>query len=145
MKKEENIKIKTYKGVDIFYTTQNGRLLFNFEGRELEAKYLFEVIQIIDEPIWEECDLIGYFIDGVFKDYIGKAKAIKKDKKSGKPYWKFMDEYDSDFKEPDYWRKTEKVFLKTKKNDEVFERFKKQKDIVLLEKAKLKDIISNLI
>jgi hypothetical protein len=52
-------KICTYKGVDIFYNMDNGKLYFDFEG-DKEVKYLFEAKNIIDEPKWENCDLKGF-------------------------------------------------------------------------------------
>ena len=69
------VTIETYKGIEIKYCPENARLMFSFEGQERETKYLFEAKEIIDEPRWGPCDLEGYWVAGVMKDYIGKAKA----------------------------------------------------------------------
>lgn len=143
MKLKELTKVETYKGIDLFYNKENGRILFNLEGQDLDVKYVFEAEQIIDYPNWEECDLRGYFIDGVFKDFIGKAIAVRKNIKDGKPEWKYMGEYDSDYKLPNH-RNGEKVFLLTKENSLVYAEFEKQQANVLREEIKLKEIISQL-
>ena len=144
MKEENNIKIEKYKGVDLFYDKGNGRILFGFEGREREVKYIFEARQIIDEPEWEECALKGFVIDGTFSDYIGLAKATRKDIKSGKPDWKFKNKYDMEFKSPDNWGRDRKVYLLNKENSAVYKEFEIQKEIVLKEEQKLKSIIEKL-
>lgn len=139
----KNKKIDNYKGIDIYYNPNNAKLNFDFEGAEREVKYLFEAHDIIDEPRWESCNLEGYFIDGVFNDYIGKTKAEKKDLKSGQPYWKFQGQYDLEYKNPDDWRKS-KVYPKSEYNDQVYKNWKEQKDVVDLEKRKLNDVIKKL-
>jgi hypothetical protein len=138
-----NIKIETYKNVDIFYNKNNGRLLFEFENREFEVKYLFEAKQIIDEPVWEECNLEGYFIDGTWDDYLGKAKALKKDIKSGIPYWLFKGKFDFEWKYPQSFDK-HRVFPKNKINDEIYNEWKIQADKEMTEHRKTIDIIKKL-
>jgi hypothetical protein len=137
-------KIKTYKGIDIFYNPNNGYLYFVFENEEREVKYLFEAQKIIDEPVWEDCNLNGYFVDGVFNDYIGKAKAIKKDVKSGKPYWELQGRYDMGFKKPDSWRETV-VYLKSEETDRIYNDWKTQYDKIKEEQNKGQIIISLMV
>jgi len=136
-------KIETYKGIEIFYNKDNGRLFFKFEDREFEVKYLFEAKQIIDEPVWEECNLEGYFIDGTWDEYIGKAKALKKDKKSGIPYWLFKGKFDFEWKFPRSFE-NHKVFPKNKINDEVYEEWITQSDKELTEHRKTLEVINKL-
>ena len=141
--KEGNIKIETYKKVDLFYNKENGRILFGFEGSEREVKYVFEARQIIDEPIWEEGDFKGFIIDGTFSDHIGLAKATRKNIKNGKPDWKFKNKYDLDYTGSRY-SDDRKVYLLTKENLAVYKEFETQRDILLKEERKLKQIISKL-
>ena len=143
MMKEDNVKIETYKKVDLFYNKENGRILFGFEGSERECKYVFEARQIIDEPVWKECDLKGFSVDGTFHDYIGLAEAKRKNIKNGKPDWKFMGKYDMDFKSPNYGDGG-KVYLLNDKNSAVYKEFETQRDVVLKEERKLKEIINKL-
>lgn len=138
-----NIKIETYKGIDLIYSKQNGRILFNFEGTEREAKYVFEARQIIDEPIWEVCNLKGYFIDGTFNDFIGEAIAKRKNTKDEKPDWEFKGKYNLDYKKHNFSNNT-KVYPLTPKNLEIYEEFENQRKVALKEERKLKDIISKL-
>src|SRR3990167_1999148 len=123
-------KIETYKTVELFYNKENGRIHFYFEGKDLETKYVFEARQIIDEPVWEFCDLQGYYVDGTFHDYIGKAKAERKNIKTNTPDWKYQGKYDLNYKYPNYGE-GEKVYLLTKNNNDVYQAFITQKDIVL--------------
>jgi len=140
----DKIKIEKYNGVDLFYNKEDGRIYFDFEGEENETKYVFEAKKIIDNPRWEECNLMGYFIDGVFDDYIGTAIAKRKDMKSGKPDWLIKGEYDSEHKETNFHRMDKKIYPKNEKNDEVYKEFIEQKKVVLREERKLKEIIRNL-
>lgn len=137
------IKIETYKNIDLIYDLNDGRIYFNFEEKELVVKYAFEARQRIDEPRWEECNLEGYFIDGTFDDFIGKTKAIKKDTKSKKPYWKFRGKFDLEYKDPNNWREA-KVYPKNNSNDNVYREWKQQRKIVLEEERKSKSIINKL-
>jgi hypothetical protein len=141
--KTDLVKIETYKTVDLFYNKGNGRISFSFENRDLETKYVFEAQQIIDEPVWEPCDLKGYFVDGTFDDYIGKAIATRKNIKNGKPDWKYKRKYDMDYKYPNYGD-GEKVYLLTDENHKVYEEFLIQKDKITLEEIKGKNIIGKL-
>lgn len=138
-------KIATYKGVDIFYNTQNGRLDFEFEGEEREVKYLFEAQQVIDEPRWEECDLQGFYLDHSLEYHIGLAKAIRKDTKSGRPDWRYKGKYDIDYKNPQTFREdTTKVYPVTKKTKNIYQDWKAQRDIALDETRKANDIALKL-
>ncbi len=141
--KNDLVKIETYKTIDLFYSKQNGRILFSFEGKDLETKYVFEAHEIIDEPVWEECDLKGYFIDGTFDDFIGKVIAKRKNIKNKKPDWKYKGKYDMDYKYPTYGD-GEKVYLLTEENHNVYEEFLIQKDKITLEEIKGKNIINKL-
>jgi len=134
--------VETYKEVPIFYDKNDGSLYFGFEGVERRAKYLFEAREVIDEPRWETCDLEGYFVDGTFSNYIGKAKATRKDLKSGAPDWKYMGKYDMTYKTPNYDRP--KVYPFSRENAAVYAQFKAQNEVVIAEEAKLKSIIRNL-
>lgn len=138
--------IEKYKGIDIKYRVEDGRLVFNFEGIEREVKYLFEAKQVIDEPRWEPCEEEGYWLDGVMKEYIGVAKAERKDIKSGRPDWKLKGQYDSDYKSSGLgWRANEeRVYPRTKERDEIYRDWKKQREIVLAEEQKMKVIIRKL-
>ena len=136
--------IETYKGVDIYYLFDNGILWFEFEGNERKVKYVFEAHEIIDSPQWEPCQLEGYFVDGVFKDFIGLAKAERKDVKSGIPEWKFKGEYKTDYRLPDNWMRETKVFEKDEKNNSIYQEWKNQDNKVSEEKMKLMNIIHKL-
>jgi len=138
------MKIKTYKGIDINYNEDNGQLDFEFEGERSMVKYIFEAKQIIDEPVWESCDLQGYFIDGTFNDFIGKSKAIKKNIKNGKPYWKNKGRYDREYKDRDWSDRNAEVYLNNDHNDKVYKEFIDQENVVNTEKIKLKNIIGKL-
>ena len=140
----KKIKIETYKGIDIFYNKDNGVVYFDFEGREREVKYAFEAERIIDEPVWEECDLKGFIIDGTFGNYIGKAIAKRKNKKDGKPDWKFKGQYDLDYKTPSHYDNNKEVFPVTNENSMLFKQWEIQRDLVLSEERKLKQIIEKL-
>src|SRR3990167_1488600 len=137
------VKIETYKGIDIFYNKENGRLNFGFEGREVEAKYLFEAEQVIDEPFWEECNLEGYFLDGYIDRHIGLAKAKRKNKKTSIPDWLLKGQYDVEYKSSN--RNDEKeVFPTNKENDAIYEQWVIQRDIYNKELRKLNEIAGNL-
>ncbi len=136
-------KIDTYKEIDIFYRPENGYLTFKFEGKDREVKYLFEARKIIDEPVWEECDLEGYWVDRTFHNYIGIAKSIKMDRKSGKPYWQLKGQYDIKFKDPDSWRETI-VYPRNDENSKIYIEWKEKRDIVLKAESELRVIINKL-
>ena len=135
--------IETYKGIDIYFYSEDSSLRFGFEGLERKSKYLFEAEAIIDEPRWEDCDLRGYWVDGVFRNYIGTAIATRKDIKSGVPQWQLKGEYDTNYKTPDSWRET-KVFLKNETTDKVYVEWKIQNNKVLSEERRLREIIEQL-
>jgi len=118
------IKIKTYKGIDLFYDEDDGRIYFEFDGENRGTKYVFEAKKIIDEPVWEDCDLEGYFADGYIDRFIGKAKATRKDIKSGKPDWQFKGRYDTEYKGSNrILGGCKKVFPKTKHNYEIYDKW----------------------
>ena len=142
---ENNIKIETYKKVDLFYSKSTGKILFSFEGNERVVKYVFEAREIIDEPQWEECNLEGYVIEGVFHDYIGTAIAKRIDIKSGEPYWKIKGEYDLEYKRPTFYSDSKlKVYPKNEHNTKIYKQFEEQRDVVNKEKRKLQDILKSL-
>lgn len=62
------ITVDRYKNVDIHFNPENSKLYFDFEGERV-VSYLFEAHQIIDEPVWEDCDLEGYMneLDAMYK------------------------------------------------------------------------------
>jgi hypothetical protein len=138
------MKIETYKTIDLNYNKDDGLVYFNFEGVERKVKYCFEAYRIIDEPIFEDCKLEGYFVDGTFNDYIGTAKAKRKDIKSKKPEWFYKGKYDIEYKKPN-WGDGGKVFVKSAGNDNVYKEFLAQKENVEQEERKLKTIIEKLI
>lgn len=127
-----------YKGVNLKYCEEDGMIYFNFEGRERKTKYIFEAKSIIDEPIWENCNLEGYFIDGYLNKYIGLAKATRRDIKSGKPDWKFMGEYDREYKD------NIKVYLRNKSNDEIYLQWQEQRKVYQKELEKLNNLAMSL-
>jgi hypothetical protein len=60
--------------------------------------------------------------------YIGKAKATKRDIKTGKPYWLTKGKYDLDYKNNrSYWRET-KVYERTPERDKIYLEWKAQYD-----------------
>lgn len=136
-------KLKQYKGVDLFYEEETGKIIFGFEGVERTVKYVFEAMEIIDEPVWEDCNLDGYFVDGYVDKIIGLAKATRKDRKSGKPDWLLKGEYDLEYKRPSWSEKT-KVVLKSKQSDMIYENWKNQRNIYIRELSKLNEIASKL-
>lgn len=140
---ENIIKVETYKGIDLFYNKEDGEIVFEYEGKEVNCKYVFEAKRIINQPVWEECNLEGYFKGGTFSDHIGLAKAIRKDIKSGNPDWKLKDRYDLEYKNPSYYDKTV-VYPFNETNHKIYEEWKNQRDIVLSEERKLKNIIAKL-
>lgn len=142
--KTNTVLIETYKGIDIYYNKQSGRLCFTYEDREYDrVNYFFEAQEIIDEPRWDKCNLEGYFIDGTFNDYIGLAKATKKDIKSGKPYWLIKGQYDFEYKNPDHWREIN-VFLKTTQRDLIYQEWVAQKQKIEAEKQTERQIIDRM-
>lgn len=137
--------VENYKGVELFYNKDNGRIEFEFEGQERETKYVFEAERIIDEPVWEKCELKkGLFKEGVFGDFIGTAIAERKNIKTGEPDWIIKGRYDSEYKERDYCWNNKTIYPFNKHNMEVYEKFKKQTDIVAKETNKLREIIDGL-
>lgn len=138
------VKIETYKGIDLLFDKSNSHILFTYENIDMDVKYVFEAREIIDNPRWRECNLEGYFLDGIFNNYIGLAKASKIDKKSGKPKWEFKGQYDSIYKVSDFFRDKAKVYLKNKENDAVYRQWKEQHDLVQEEEQKERMIIKNL-
>ena len=140
----QNVKVETYKKIDLFYNKENGRILFNFEGSERECKYIFEARQIIDEPVWEQCDLKGFFIDGTFSDHIGLATATQKNIKNKRPDWKFKGRYDLEYKRLNYNNDGTKVYPLNKENSAIYKEWETQREILLKEERKLKNIITKL-
>lgn len=136
--------IKTYKGIELKYNEQDGRIYFGFEGVERHTAYVFEAEKIIDEPIWEDCNLEGYFIDGYFDKFIGKAKATRKNIKNGKPEWVLKGQYDSDYKKPNYSSNETKVFLRTEGNDDIYRQWETQREKFNEEMRILNNIVSKL-
>ena len=136
------IKLKQYKGIDLYYEENNGKIHFDFEGQHRIVNYVFEAISIIDEPLWEKCDMKGYFVDGYIDKYIGLAKALRKNKKTGKPDWFIKGQYSLEYKKPNF--DEPKVFLKTKENDDVYKKWECQRDIYNQELRKLNDITNLL-
>lgn len=138
-------KIKQYKGIGLYYKEEDGRIYFKFEGQERCTKYVFEAERIIDEPVWEDCDLKGYFLKGYFIDdkFIGLAKAKRKDIKTGQPDWMFKGEFDTDYEKPNVMLDN-KVFLKNKVNDNIYKEWRKQRDKYIIEKRKMNNIVKKL-
>ncbi len=139
----DKIKIENYKGVDLFYNKDDGRIVFEFESSKREVKYVFEAYQIIDEPVWEECDLKGVYADGYVDKYIGMAIAKRKNKKNGKPDWKLKGQYDLEYRE----QRTidnPKIFIANEANGVIYEKWKEQKEIYQRELRKLNDIVNQL-
>lgn len=138
------VLIEKYKDIEISYNTDNGTLKFGFEGTEREAKYLFEARQIIDEPVWKDYSAEGYWVDGVFRDVIAKAKAEKLNIKSNKPLWLFKGEYDTIYRPSRFLEDDRKVYLRSKENDLVYQESEKQREVIREEKNKLNNIINKL-
>lgn len=136
--------IKKHKDIALKYNEQDGMIYFEFEETERKTKYIFEAENIIDEPVWENCKLEGFFIDGYVDNYIGFAKAERKDIKSGKPDWRYRGRYDIEYKRPTFLN-PRKIYLKNKHNDVIYEEWKKQKDVYISELNKLNDISNSLI
>ena len=135
--------IKKYKGINLKYNEQDGCIYFNFESKERKTKYVFEAEQIIDEPIWEDCQIEGYFIDGYTDRFIGLAKAKRKNIKTDEPDWYFKRQYDSEFKKLDSISEIE-VFPKTKENEVIYKQWENQREIYINELRKLNKITEDL-
>ena len=133
--------IKKYKGVSLKYNEINGKIVFGFEGIERIVKYVFEAEQIIDEPMWENCNLEGYFIDGYTDKYIGLAKATRKDTKSGNPDWNIKGRYDIRFKN---WNDDKIIYPKNIMNDDLYKKWQEQRFVYNNELRKLNQITSLL-
>lgn len=138
------IKIKEYKGVEIKYETENGKLYFDFEEETRKVNYVFEAEQIIDEPQWETCNINGYFIDGYINKFIGLARATRKDKKNGEYEWYLKGEHDSDFKKVGWTSKDNKIYLKNDHNESVYKQWEEQRSKYLAELRKLNNITNEL-
>lgn len=137
-------KIATYKGVDIFYSIQDGRLYFEFEG-ERNVNYLFEAKRIIDEPKWEDCDLKGFFLDHSLEYHIGLAKATKRDIKSGRPDWLYKGKYSMGYKKSDTFREDKtKVYPITAETKKLYNDWKAQRDVAVKEQQKADNIAQQL-
>ena len=129
-------KIETYKGIDINYNTENGKLYFSFEGQR-EVKYLFEAKQIIDEPKWEDCDLKGFYLDYSLDYYIGLAKANRKDVKSGRPDWKYKGRYSVDYRPMGSWQEDKTiVYPVNDKTKAIYQEWQTQRDVAIAEQRK---------
>jgi hypothetical protein len=140
---ENQVKIETYNGVDLFYDKSDGKIVFNFEGSERKVKYVFEAKEVIDNPIWEECDLKGVYADGYIDRYIGMAKATRKNKKNGKPDWKVKGQYDYEYRDLKYSDNFE-IFLTSDNNAKVYEEWKAQREIYKEALRKLNNIVDKL-
>lgn len=137
-------KVATYKGVDIFYNTQNGYLNFNFEG-EREVKYLFEAQKIIDEPRWEECNLTGFYLDHSLDYYIGLAKATRRDTKSGRPDWLYKGKYDMDYKHPNsFMEDATRVYPVNSETKQIYQDWRAQRDVAIAEQRKADSIAQKI-
>jgi len=136
-------RIKIYKDINLKYNEADGMIVFEFEGIERQTKYVFEAERIIDMPVWEDCELFGYFVDGYFDKFIGLTRALRRNIKNGEPEWYINGEYDTDYKKPSYSSDI-KVFPKTKENDEIYERWKSQRGIYHDELRKLNNIVERL-
>lgn len=137
-------EIKKYKGVSLKYSESDARIYFSFEGRELNTKYVFEAERIIDEPIWQECELFGYFVDGYSDKFIGLAKATRKNTKNGEPDWLFKGEYDLEFRRPNSYDR-HKVYLSSVENTKVYERWQEQRTTYIRELRSLNNITTELV
>lgn len=131
--------VKKYKGIDLKYGEGDGLIHFEFEGEKRKTKYVFEAEQIIDEPVWQACELEGYFVDGYSDKFIGIARAEKLNIKSGEPYWLYKGQYDHDFKRPSL-SGNPKVYPKNEKNNEVYAQWQAQKKVYLQELKRLNAI-----
>lgn len=140
---KDKVKIETYKKVDLFYNKSNGKIQFEFEGRERSTQYVFEARDIIDEPVWEDCDLRAFYVEGLSTDFIGTAIAKQKDIKTDKPNWQYKDKYDKSRGYHNLY--SPKIYPMNEHNSEVYERFAKQWNFVLKEKRQLEAIVSELI
>jgi hypothetical protein len=140
---ENQVKIETYNEIDLFYDKSDGKIIFNFEGAERKVRYVFEAKEIIDEPIWEECDLNGVYADGYIDKYIGVAKATRRNKKNGQPDWKVQGQYDLEYRDLKY-SDDYKIFPTSDNNAKVYEKWKKQRCIYQGELIKLNNIVSKL-
>ena len=139
MKKNDNLKkVTVYKGVDIYYNLCDAKLYFDFGKREQIVKYLFEAQEIIDKPVWEECDLQGYFKDFTFI-YIGLARAKRKNIKTGNPDWEIKGKDDYGFEQSE-----RHVFLKSPENEKIYNEWEKEYEKLKAQESKIKDIISKL-
>lgn len=136
--------IKTYKGVTLKYNERDGRIYFDFEGQERNTAYVFEAERIIDEPVWEDCDLEGYFLDGYIDKYIGMAKATRRNIKNGKPDWLIKGQYDTKYKRLDHLNMDKQIYLKTPENDEIYRQWEKQREKYHQELRKLNSLVENL-
>lgn len=137
-------KIKTYKGVDLFYNENNAKICFEFEEKEREVKYVFEAQEIIDEPVWKQLACVeGYFIDGYIDKFIGLARAYRQNIKNGGYDWKIKGQYDMEFKRPNF-NENPKVYLRTAKTDKIYKEWKEQREIYLKELRRLNDIADSL-
>lgn len=139
----EQHKIKKYKDVDLFYNESNGKIYFTFEGIERNVKYVFEAEEIIDKPVWDECNMEGFFVDGYVDKYIGLAKAERINRKTGIPDWKIKGRYDSEYKNKSY-NDNHKIYSKNKYNKIICEKWKKQKEIYTDELIRLNNITDEL-
>ena len=131
--------IETYKGIDIKYNPDNGKLEFGFENVERAVRYLFEAKEIIDEPRWEECNEEGYYLDGYSDKYIGKAIAKRKDIKSGKYDWKVKGQYDIDYRYPKF-SDSFNIYKRTPERDQIYLNWQKEKAVYIAELSKLNKI-----
>jgi hypothetical protein len=129
--------IKQYKGVALKYNENDGMIYFNFEKQDRKVRYVFEAEQIIDEPIWEPCNMVGYFQDGYIDRYIGEAKAEKLNIKTGEPFWLIKEKYDHQYKPAG----TTTIYPKTPYNDKVCQAWKIQKEVYDRELYKLNNIV----
>lgn len=134
------ITLKTYKGIELKYDEHDRTVVFNFEGKERKVNYLFEATNIIDAPVYEPCSVAGYFKEGYIDSFIGIAKADRRNIKNGEYEWKTKGQYDLEFRiNPD-----RKVYIKNEKTDDIYRRWKEQKEIYLKELNKLNKIASEL-
>lgn len=138
------ITIKKYKGIPLKYNESNGKIHFIFEETERVTNYIFEAKEIIDEPVWEPCDLEGYYVTGYSEKYIGLAKAKRKDIKSGKPDWRYKGEYDIEYRRPEYTDSSKRIYPKNEHNNNVYERWLKQRKIYENELGKSNSITTEL-
>lgn len=140
-------KVKTYKGIEIFYHLDNGLLSAKDSktGEQFNGKYVFEIEREIDKPVWTPCQKTGFIVSGYFNRELSFVIASKENSKDKTPYWIVKKSTDSQYENGKHIDEDTVVYPDVPENNKIYEQVSSiQKEIQELEQ-KQRNIINGLV